>query len=299
MLQAMGRTDAEQADDREEQEVRNAEVTNVRHFLGSIMTSISDFLIVADRAGKIEEASASFRSLLGLDANDPAHWQLCDFFEGEAWDRSNGTVGRVISMRREQTVNVDLKTSGGPDPVEFRISPRLDRRRKCTWVVMTGRTKGELLRAYAELEASHRKSKDAQGQLVRNEKTASLGPLLAGVMHELNNSISFVFANAHTQDKCANRLEACFDQVLSGANRVELVTLRVELCLDRRLKNLRNACRITVPTLGSFGPRDRAGVAGPVEAALVGAEVQEGEDSPLSVPGIASSFDPGMVCGVQ
>ena len=140
VLQAMGRTDAEQADDREEQEVRNAEVTNVRHFLGSIMTSISDFLIVADRAGKIEEASAWFCRLPGLDASDLSHWRLCDFFEGEAWDRSNGTVDRVISMRREQTVSVDLKTPGGPDPVEFRVSPRLDTRRKCTWVVMTGRT---------------------------------------------------------------------------------------------------------------------------------------------------------------
>ncbi|MCB1394682.1 MAG: PAS domain-containing protein [Rhodobacteraceae bacterium] len=140
VLQAMDRTDAELADDRKEQEVRNAEVTNVRHFLGSIMTSISDFLIVADRVGKIEEARASFCRLLGLDASGLSHWQLCDFFEGEAWDRSNGTVDRVISMRREQTVSVDLKTPGGPDPVEFRVSPRLDTRRKCTWVVMTGRT---------------------------------------------------------------------------------------------------------------------------------------------------------------
>ena len=117
--------------------------------------------------------------------------------------------------------------------------------------------------------------------------------------HELNNSISFVYANACTLDKYTNRFEACFDQVRSGANREELVTLRVERCLDRRLKNLRNACRITVPTVGSFGPRDRAGVAGPVEAALVGAEVKKGEDSPLSVPSIARSFDPGMVCRVQ
>ena len=57
--------------------------------------------------------------------------------------------------------------------------------------------------------------------------------------------------------------------------------------------------RITMPTTGSFGPRGRAGVAGPVEAALVGAEVQKGENSPLSVPSIARSFDLGMACRVQ
>ena len=241
VLQAMDRTYAELVDYQEELEARNAELTNLRHFLASIMTSISDFLIVADKGGRIEDASASFCHLLGLDASDLARWQLCDFFEGEECDRLIGTVGRVISMRREQSVSVDLKTPGGPDPVEFRISPRLDKRRKCTGVVLTGRPMGELLRAYAELETSHKELKEAQGQLVRNEKMASLGRLLAGVAHELNNPISFVYANTHTLDKYINRFEAYFEKVQAGASREELIALRKTLRLDRDLKNLRGA----------------------------------------------------------
>ncbi|MBS8227961.1 nickel-dependent hydrogenase large subunit [Vannielia litorea] len=57
--------------------------------------------------------------------------------------------------------------------------------------------------------------------------------------------------------------------------------------------------QIIAPTTWNFSPRDAAGVPGPVEAALVGAEVRDGEDTPLSVQHIVRSFDPCMVCTVH
>lgn len=57
--------------------------------------------------------------------------------------------------------------------------------------------------------------------------------------------------------------------------------------------------QIVAPTTWNFSPRDAAGTPGPVEAALVGAEVREGEDAPLSVQHIVRSFDPCMVCTVH
>ena len=78
-------------------------------------------------------------------------------------------------------------------------------------------------------------------QLVRNEKLASLGRLLAGVAHELNNPISFVYASTHALEKYATRFETYFERVQAGASREELVALRAELKLERDLKNLRQA----------------------------------------------------------
>jgi hydrogenase large subunit len=57
--------------------------------------------------------------------------------------------------------------------------------------------------------------------------------------------------------------------------------------------------QIIAPTTWNFSPRDADGVPGPVEAALVGAEVKTGEDTPLSVQHIVRSFDPCMVCTVH
>lgn len=57
--------------------------------------------------------------------------------------------------------------------------------------------------------------------------------------------------------------------------------------------------QIVAPTTWNFSPRDGRGVPGPVEAALVGAEVIPGEETPLSVQHIVRSFDPCMVCTVH
>lgn len=57
--------------------------------------------------------------------------------------------------------------------------------------------------------------------------------------------------------------------------------------------------QIIAPTTWNFSPRDADGIPGPVEAALEGAPVGEGEDTPLSVQHIVRSFDPCMVCTVH
>jgi hydrogenase large subunit len=57
--------------------------------------------------------------------------------------------------------------------------------------------------------------------------------------------------------------------------------------------------QIIAPTTWNFSPRDANGTPGPVEAALVGAEVGAGEETPLSVQHIVRSFDPCMVCTVH
>ena len=57
--------------------------------------------------------------------------------------------------------------------------------------------------------------------------------------------------------------------------------------------------QIIAPTTWNFSPRDAFGAPGPVEAALEGAPVREGETEPLSVQHIVRSFDPCMVCTVH
>lgn len=57
--------------------------------------------------------------------------------------------------------------------------------------------------------------------------------------------------------------------------------------------------QIIAPTTWNFSPRDAGGVPGPLEAALVGAKVRAGEDTPIAVQHIVRSFDPCMVCTVH
>ena len=56
----------------------------------------------------------------------------------------------------------------------------------------------ELLRRNQELTELNEKLSRAQEQLLQSEKLASIGQLAAGVAHEINNPISFVFSNFGT-----------------------------------------------------------------------------------------------------
>ena len=198
-------------------------------------------MILVGRDGRIENVSASLEAATGLSRAAMVGQRALDVFEAEAGQKVRQELDAMRFVREPVRFEADIAGREGPQPYDISIAARIDDRSRMLGAVIIGRPLGELRRAYAELETSHRSLIDAQTQLVRNEKLASLGRLLAGVAHELNNPISFVYANAHALEKYITRFETYFERVEGGATRSELVALREDLKLDRELKNLRDA----------------------------------------------------------
>jgi signal transduction histidine kinase len=80
------------------------------------------------------------------------------------------------------------------------------------------RVRTEQLRATnEELETAYRNLQATQMQLIQREKMASVGQLVAGVAHELNNPIGFVSSNAATLEDFVGRLRAIVEAYRGAA----------------------------------------------------------------------------------
>jgi signal transduction histidine kinase len=105
------------------------------------------------------------------------------------------------------------------------------------------RVRTEQLRAAnEELSAAYRNLQQTQMQLVQREKMASVGQLVAGVAHELNNPIGFVYSNVATLEDFVRRLRAMLDAYrttpLAEGSRAGLQARWDELKVDYALRYL-------------------------------------------------------------
>ncbi|MEH2248023.1 PAS domain-containing sensor histidine kinase [Nostoc sp.] len=62
-----------------------------------------------------------------------------------------------------------------------------------------------------ELETALYKLQNTQTQLIKSEKMSSLGQLVAGVAHEINNPVSFIYGNLHPADEYTQNLFSLLD----------------------------------------------------------------------------------------
>lgn len=241
VLDSIDRTYQELIDHQNQLEARNAELEGMRAFLNSVLAAMTDVLVVCGAEGQVLEVNRAFLSLTGARKEDLVGTSAAALFTGADREALTRDLAALKVGNRVEIAERALLTPEGSAPLELVVTARTDRRRRVVGSVLIGRPVGELRKAYLELEASHAALKAAQVQLIHSEKLASLGRLVAGVAHELNNPISFVYGNAHALERYAGRLETYFERVQAGAPREELAALRETLKLDRAVAQMRTA----------------------------------------------------------
>jgi two-component system sensor histidine kinase HupT/HoxJ len=221
-------------------EQKNSELEQSQQFIFSLLTAMSDVLAACNETGSIEETNAALCELVG---RDDARLRGTPLAQLMADEQSAARIRHVLDTpalhRGGTVVEVELLDAQGQRvPVDFNCTPRLDAAGRRVGLVFVGRPMGEIKRAYHQLREAHEALKRTQQQLLHSEKMASLGRLVAGVAHELNNPISFVLGNVHALQRYTDRLRNYLAAIHGDAPAAERAALRVKLRIDHLLADL-------------------------------------------------------------
>lgn len=152
------------------------------------------------------------------------------------------------------------------------------------------RTK-DLETANVELEGAYKQLKETQAMLIHNEKMQSLGQLVAGVAHEINNPINFIYGNLdHLKNYCNDMFDIidAYEEAtesMSDEELDEVLKLKDDIDYDFLLDDLpeliksckegAERCKEIVLNLKNFSRLD--------EAVLKEVDIHEGINSTLNI----------------
>ncbi|MBW4647205.1 MAG: PAS domain S-box protein [Kastovskya adunca ATA6-11-RM4] len=194
-----------------------------------ILNSMGDGVIVADEQGQFLIFNPAAEEMFGSGSTDtaPSEWSATyGLFLPDAvtpYPKDNLPLARAIKGEAVDDLEMFVRHAGTPEGLWAKINgrPLWDDEEVLRGGVIvcrnvTGdkeaeaalrRSEAQLREQATQLEQTLRELRQTQTQLVQTEKMSSLGQLVAGVAHEINNPVNFIYGNlVHANDYTSDLL---------------------------------------------------------------------------------------------
>lgn len=279
---------------------KQAEVAN--RSLAAILEATPDFVGICDIEGRAVYINKAGRKMLGIDENeDISHRQVAEFSAASARSTLQIAIATAVSGGVWSGETAFLSASGLEIPVSQVIISHEAPDGQLAYISTIARdisdrvqvletlkqSVGQYRSQAAQLEKAVCDLHETQTQLIQTEKISSLGQLVAGVAHEINNPINFIYGNiTHATQSARDLLELLQLYQQNYPNPVlEITELAEEIEIDFLIKDFpkilesmkvgADRIRDLVVSLRNFSRLD--------EAQMKRVDIHEGIDSTLLI----------------
>lgn len=255
------------------------------------LDTVPDTILVVDENGAIEQANPAAEQLFQINTDRSIGHHLNELFSElagtpEQWpNRSELKLRQANQNFRIVEATISQRSRLGKLQEYIVILRDITERKQAEEALLL--SEATLRKQTTQLQQTLQELKQTQAQLIQTEKMSSLGQLVAGVAHEINNPVNFIYGNLTHINKYAQNLLDLIKAYQQNCNcnhdKIQELIEEIELDfliedLPKSLTSMRvGASRIReiVLTLRNFSRLD--------EAEMKPVNIHEGLDSTLLI----------------